>query len=109
MMKRVNFDQALAVKSDFTDALYNRGVTLRELNRYEEALASYDKALAIKPDFAAALHNRGVVLEGLNRFDEALVSYERARAIDHNHIFALGGAASAALHLCAWPKTTIIR
>ena len=102
----MNFDQALAVKSDFTDALYNRGVTLRELNRYEEALASYDKALAIKPDFAAALHNRGVVLEGLHRFDEALASYERARAIDSNHIFALGGAASAALHLCAWPKTT---
>ena len=32
----------------------NRGNTLHELNRYEEALASYEKAIALKPDFGEA-------------------------------------------------------
>ena len=33
---------------------YNRGVTLQELQRYDEALASYDRALAVNADHAHA-------------------------------------------------------
>jgi protein O-GlcNAc transferase len=58
--------------------LCNRGVTLKELKRFEEALASYDRALTLRPDYAEALSNRGVTLHELRRFEEALASYDRA-------------------------------
>ena len=32
----------------------NRGITLQELKRFEEALASYERALALRPDHAEA-------------------------------------------------------
>ena len=34
-----------ALRPDYAEALNNRGVTLQELKRFEEALASYDRAL----------------------------------------------------------------
>ena len=45
--------------------LVNRGNTLYELKRFEEALASYDRALKVRPDFAEVLLNRGRALHEL--------------------------------------------
>ena len=53
----------------------------RELNRFDEALASYNRAAALRPDYAAAHYNAGVALHKLRRFDEALASYNRAIAL----------------------------
>ena len=38
------YDQALALRPDYPEALNNRGNALQELKRHEEALASFDKA-----------------------------------------------------------------
>jgi tetratricopeptide (TPR) repeat protein len=76
-----SFEQALAVRSDFAEALHNRGLTLHELKRFDEALTSFEQALAVRPDYAEALHNRGLTLYELKRFDEALTSFEQALAV----------------------------
>jgi tetratricopeptide (TPR) repeat protein len=34
------------------EALYNRGIVLHELKRFDGALASYDRVLKLKPDYA---------------------------------------------------------
>jgi tetratricopeptide (TPR) repeat protein len=73
-----SYDRALALRPDSTEALYNRGNSLRQLKRFNEALASYDRALTLRPDYATALSNRGVTLYELKRFDEALANYDRA-------------------------------
>jgi hypothetical protein len=64
--------------SESAVAHYNRGVTLHELQRIDEALAAYERAIALKPDFVEALNNRGNILAGLKRHDEALASFDRA-------------------------------
>ena len=79
----------LAIRPDHTDALNNRGVALRELQRFDDALASYDHALAIRPDYAEALNNSGIALADMQRFDEALVSYDHALAIRPDYAEAL--------------------
>ncbi|NJL43415.1 MAG: tetratricopeptide repeat protein [Pseudanabaena sp. SU_2_4] len=56
---------------DFLD----RGISLFEQKRYQEAIASLDKAVQIKPDFAEAWNNRGIALNELKRYDEAIASY----------------------------------
>ena len=63
---------------------YNRGVTLKALKRFEEALASYDRALAVRPDYAEAFSNRGNTLQELKRFEEALASFDRALKLRPN-------------------------
>jgi tetratricopeptide (TPR) repeat protein len=84
-----SFDRALAVQPNHVEVLSNRGVTLRDLKRFDEALASYDHALRVRPDHAEALSNRGLTLHDLRRFEEALTSYDRALAVRPNYQIAL--------------------
>ena len=93
------YDRALALKPDFTEVLNNRGTALKDLKRYEEALASYDRALAIKPGYAEAFYNRGLALQYLHRHQEALASYDRALALKPEYADALYNRGVALQHL----------
>jgi tetratricopeptide (TPR) repeat protein len=73
--------KAVALKPDFAEAYVHRGVALRNLKRFAEALADYDRAIALKPDYAEAHNNRGNVLQAMKRPAEALASYDRAIAL----------------------------
>jgi tetratricopeptide (TPR) repeat protein len=77
------------VRPDFAEALSNRGLTLHELKRFEEALASFDGALKVRPDYAEALSNRGATLHELKRFEEALASFDRALEVRPHYAEAL--------------------
>ena len=66
------------MRPDYAEAHTNRGIALRELNRFEEALSCYERAIALEPELTQAHTNRGNVLMDLKRIDEALASYERA-------------------------------
>ena len=71
-------DLALKVNPSFAAAHNNRGIALKELKRFDEALACYGKAISLDHNFADAYNNRGVVLYELGRFDEALTAFDRA-------------------------------
>ena len=55
-------DLALKLNPKAVYAHNNRGTALRELKRFDEALASYDKAIALKGRDPALLNCRGAVL-----------------------------------------------
>ena len=59
----------------------NKGVTLHELKRYDEAIVHYDKALGLKPEYAEAWSNKGVTLHELKRYDEAIAHYDKALSL----------------------------
>jgi len=80
-----SYRRALALRPDSAEVLSNRGVTLKELKRFEEALASFDRALKVRPDYAEALSNRGRTLHELKRFEEALASYDHALTVRADH------------------------
>jgi serine/threonine protein kinase len=67
----------------------NKGVSLSQLERYEEALACYERALDQKADLKEVWNNKGVALRALQRYPEALSSFEHALALDPS--FALAG------------------
>jgi len=70
--------QAIAINPNVPSTHNNIGNALKDLKRYDEALASYERAIALKPDYAEAYSNRGNALQDLRRFDEALANYEHA-------------------------------
>ena len=90
-----NYDEALAIRPRYPEALNNRAVTLKALKRFDEALAGYDSAIAARPDFVEAHNNRGNLLMAMNRFEEALASYDRALAGRPDYAMALSNRGSA--------------
>ncbi len=42
-------DRAIAIRPDYAEAWYNRGVALERLGRFTEALESFDKSLKMGP------------------------------------------------------------
>ncbi|MBQ5479297.1 MAG: tetratricopeptide repeat protein, partial [Acetobacter sp.] len=65
-------------------ALYNKGIALDKLHRYEEALAAYNDLITrfgnsqdtkIQEVVANALLNKGFDLGSLHRYEEALAAY----------------------------------
>jgi tetratricopeptide (TPR) repeat protein len=74
-----DYDKLIEVNpNDDYKAWYGRGVMLKNLGRYEEAIASLDKALEIKPDYYKAWYSRGNALYALDFYEEAIFSYEKA-------------------------------
>jgi CHAT domain-containing protein/Tfp pilus assembly protein PilF len=70
---------------------YNQGVTLYELGRNEEALASFDQAISLQPDYYQAWDNQGAVLIKLGRHKKALASFDRAISLQPDYYQAWRG------------------
>jgi serine/threonine protein kinase len=60
----------------------NKGVSLSQLGRYEEALSCYERALDLNADFKEVWNNQGLALRELQRYPDALDSFDRALALD---------------------------
>ncbi len=85
----------MALNGALPDAWNNRGVTLGELGRHAEALASFDRALALRPDYAEAAANHGNALLALGRAEQAVASYDRALALRHDYAKAINNRGQA--------------
>lgn len=59
----------------------NKGVSLVNLGRPEEALACSDQALTLHPQYAQAWFNKGGALGQLGRWEEALVCFAKAQQL----------------------------
>jgi tetratricopeptide (TPR) repeat protein len=82
------FGLMLGTIPDDADTLFNRGIALRALRQFDEALACYDRAIAVKPDNAIIYNNHGNVLQEQRRYEEALASYDRAIALNAAYVEA---------------------
>ena len=91
--------QAIGLRPDYDEALYNRGIALQSLGRHEAAAASYRQAIALQPDYVEAYNNLGVVLAALDRCEDAIASYDEAIALDpeYDEAFYNRGVALQAL------------
>jgi tetratricopeptide (TPR) repeat protein len=72
------YDEALSIRPDYWDALYNRGFVLMDLGRKEDALVFYEKALLVYPTSISTLVRKGQVLMELERGEEALGAFREA-------------------------------
>lgn len=76
------YDEALALKPDYSEALFNKGTALCEQGKLKEAISLFDKVLEINPQDWEALHNKGNALLNLYCFKESLECYNKALEIN---------------------------
>ena len=62
-------------KDDDYNAWFNKGNSLSQLERHEEAIGCYDKAIRIDPENYNAWYNKGNSLAELERHKEAIECY----------------------------------
>jgi Flp pilus assembly protein TadD len=75
-----HLDRALAALPGDADVVYERGVALFELCRFEEAQRAFERALALAPEDPWALHQLGLLAERKGDRDRAETLLRRARA-----------------------------
>jgi Ca-activated chloride channel family protein len=73
-------------RGDSASANYNRGNTLVQLNRLEDAVSAYDRALELEPNLAAARYNRQLV-ELLLETEENAAEERAEEAADESGVF----------------------
>jgi len=79
------FDEAIAIKSDYSDAWKNRGLAFNQLGKHKEAIASFEKSLTINQNDADAWCSRGILLQYLNQNSDARNSFLMALSINPKH------------------------
>jgi tetratricopeptide (TPR) repeat protein len=72
------FNEALRLKPDYSEAYYNLGFVHLVQNKLEEAIVYFEKALQLKPNYTEAHDNLGSVFLRLGKFDKAIAHHNEA-------------------------------
>jgi tetratricopeptide (TPR) repeat protein len=75
-------DEALQIDPQNSTAWTIKGLTLYNLNKYDEAIKAYDEAIRINPRNSKAWIYKALVLRDLGRYDEAIKANEKAIEIN---------------------------
>ena len=66
-------------------SMFNLGILLKKLKRYEEAEKEYREAIKINPNLAYAHNNLGILLHNLERYEETEKEFREAIKINPNY------------------------
>ncbi|MGB0525073.1 MAG: tetratricopeptide repeat protein [Flammeovirgaceae bacterium] len=80
----LDYDKAIQLNPNHTNAYNNRGFAKRKLGRYKEAILDYNKAIQLNPNYANAYHNRGFAKRKLGKYKEAILDYDKAIQLSPN-------------------------
>ena len=83
------YDIALDIEPDNLNAIIDNGVTLQNLEHFNEALQMYEKALSIDAENLDVLINKGSVLHTLKKYSEAISCYDVVLDHDKRNAMAL--------------------
>jgi len=78
-----DFDSAIRLNPELTQAYINKGYTLSALKRWAESIEAYDQGLSMGTvEAGKALFNRGIAHEELGNIRQAYQDYKQAAATD---------------------------
>ena len=94
-----NYDKAIQLKPDYTDAYINRGIAKIRLGQHFAAISDFDKAIQLKPDEANAYNNRGIAKADLGQYFAAINDFDKAIQLksDEANAYMIRGIAKADL------------
>ncbi|MCC3438157.1 serine/threonine-protein kinase [Microcoleus sp. PH2017_05_CCC_O_A] len=71
--------------------LHNRGITLYNLSKFEEALAAYERAITLRPDYAEVWQEKAKTLYELKKYKESQSAYDKAIELKPEYLEAWTG------------------
>ena len=69
----------------------NKGFSLYELNKFDEAIKAYDKRIGLLQDSDVPWTGKGLALDNLNKSDEAIKAFNKVIEIKPQDSIALDG------------------
>jgi len=84
----IDFNSALALKSEYARAYGRRGLAYRFLKDYQRAIADFDRAIELNPQDTWAYVQRGRVYRKLRNYQQALEDFDHAVELDPNYVWA---------------------
>jgi tetratricopeptide (TPR) repeat protein len=73
----VQFNKALAIDKDCSEAMFGIGYSLVKLDRFEEAIEWFNKDKDLNPSSVLTHYYSGVAYCGCKKFEEAIGEYDR--------------------------------
>ena len=96
------YDEAIALKPDYIEAIVNSGVVLRDMLRHREALERFNSVLAIDPNYPTALANCAVLLTEFKESEKALAMFAHLLKVQPDYDYGAGLLHFERLHVCDW-------
>jgi tetratricopeptide (TPR) repeat protein len=73
----VDYNKALELNPQYTDAYYNRGICYYKKDEYDKAIADYKKVLELDPQYANAYYGLALTYEAKGEHDKAIADYNK--------------------------------
>ena len=96
------FEMVISLNPNHYQAWFNKGASLKELRRFEEALISYDKSIELNAKYADAWVNKAAALHELKRFNESIEAYEVALKLNPKIDWVEGDLLHTKMKACFW-------
>ena len=80
-----DYDSAIRLNPDDTDAYNNRGIAKSDLGQHFAAIADYDSAIRLNPDDARTYYNRGIAKYRLGQYFAAIADYDSAIRLNSDY------------------------
>lgn len=84
-----DFNEAIKLVPNDTDALYNRSLIYLMQNKFDAAITELDEAIKLEPKNADAFNNRGNAHYYLGQIDKAIADFDEAIKLNPSHIDAI--------------------
>lgn len=83
-----NYNKALELYPEMTDALVRKGITLMDCDDYPQANECFNKAIEIKPMEFKAIYNRGKLHLATHNIEGAISDFDKATTLKPEHAAA---------------------
>lgn len=80
-----NYDKALEFYPEYTDAWIRKGITLYNINKFDEAGDCFNKAIQIAPADFKGYYNRGKYRLEFNDIEGAVSDFDKATSLNPEH------------------------
>jgi len=101
------FRRVIALNRHFSWAFHSLGDTLRETQRWTDAVGAYQRAIELHPDLSWSHHHMGSVLLQLERWEEAAPAFQKAIALEPGIASAYDHLGHALTKLERWTEAVV--
>ncbi len=77
-----DFNRALKINPQFTEAYHNRGVVYLKQEKYQQAIEDFNRVIQINPQLALAYNNRGLAHFRQGNYQQAIKDFNRVIQIN---------------------------